>query len=157
VPLAARHDSRPNRTHAAPPPVPLAARHDSRPTRVPAAPPPLAAREDSRPNHAHAAPAGAKLVRRPKAASVASSTLHPVPLQPSSSATSIPVALGRPQTDGSGAVSGVRPWFDDPDPSGAIASARNALASLRELAVPALVTLVVVSLLLIIGFVALQP
>lgn len=117
----------------------------------------MAAREDSRPNRAHAAPAGAKLVRRPKAAAVANPTLQPVPLQPHSAATSIPVALGHPQTDGSGAVSGVQPWFDEPGPSGAIPSVRNALASRRELAVPALVTLVLVSLLLIIGFVALQP
>jgi hypothetical protein len=88
---------------------------------------------------------------------VVNPTLHPVPLQPTGAATSIPVALGRPQTDGSGAASGVRPWFDDPDPSGATASMRNTLASRRELAVPALVTLIVVGLLLLIGFVALQP
>jgi hypothetical protein len=186
VPLAAREGSRPNRVparegsgpnpapaaregsgphRAAPPPVPVAAREGSRPNRVPAregsgpntgrvAPVGVGAREDSQPNRAPAA--GARPVPRPRASAVANPTVRPVALDPSSNGTSVPVALGRAQADGPGPAQGVGPWLDNPDPSGAIASPRNALASRRELAVPAVLTVIVLSLLLIIGFVALQ-
>jgi hypothetical protein len=146
----AREGSRPNRVHAAPPPLPPARREGSGPNRV------HAAREGSGPNRA---PGG--VVARPKprhkSAPVANPTLRPMPLDPSSNTAPIPVALGRAQADGPGPASGVGPWFDNANPSGTIASPRNALASRRDLAVPAILTVIVLSLLLIIGFVALQP
>lgn len=52
---------------------------------------------------------------------------------------------------------GLRPWLPDPSTSGAAASWRAAPPSRRELTLPAVLAVLALSLLLIIGFVALQP
>jgi hypothetical protein len=61
-----------------------------------------------------------------------------------------------PQPDAA-LAGGLRPWLPDPSTSGAAASWRETPSIRRELNLPAILAVLAVSLLLIIGLVALQP
>jgi hypothetical protein len=63
---------------------------------------------------------------------------------------------GSPRPDAAFAT-GLRPWLPGPGISGAAASWREAPTSRRELALPAILAVLALMLVLIIGFLALQP
>lgn len=68
-----------------------------------------------------------------------------------------PIASGRPQP-GAALTPGMQPWLPGPAiSSGATASWRDAPQGRRELALPAVLAVLALSLVLIIGFMALQP
>jgi hypothetical protein len=69
-----------------------------------------------------------------------------------------PPRLARPaQLDGVPAGGGMRPWLPDPSTSGAAANWQDPPSIRREVNLPAILAVLAVSLLLILGFVALQP
>lgn len=68
----------------------------------------------------------------------------------------LPLLPGAPQPDPALAT-GLQPWLPGPGISGAAASWRDAPVSRRELVLPAILAALAVMLVLIIGFLALQP
>jgi hypothetical protein len=94
-----------------------------------------------------APPARALPARAPGTAGDARPRAAPPPL---------PRLPGYPQPDAALAT-GLRPWLPGPGISGAAASWRDAPASRRELTLPAILAVLALMLVLIIGFLALQP
>jgi hypothetical protein len=139
---------------AVPGPAPAAApRPDTPPVPRPA--PAADSQRMARPPARPSAVAGEITARSSMAASVVAGEIRArPPVRPSPPPPPRMPARPKPEAAVAG---GLRPWLPDPSTSGAAASWREAPPSRRELALPAVLAVLALSLLLIIGFVALQP
>lgn len=125
---------------------------------TPAAPRPPHAQRGARPGAGRATPPTMTPGARPPMARPAPGAMHraaSTPARPGGTRQPVPGAAHEPVAAGQGPGPGrVQPWIDRPGLSGATASLRGTMSGRRELAVIALLALFVLSLAVVIGFVA---